>query len=200
VSGDAAVAWNTLAGSRWGYARLGAQLHLSRGVAYAETNLGEGRRANGQFPYRIQRAGVVVPVLPAKLFVDAGDQHVVVDTARGHIVKLAVIGAPRPSLTVEVAAHRSLGGNIGARFASVRLDLRRPKLGGLAGLVFGRSRPEIIAALPARVPSTQAYVGLRVPTAAHDLTLVLSTLKVDTVSRHGLELAWTWHPAPATRE
>jgi hypothetical protein len=143
---------------------------------------------------------VVVPLVPARLFVDAGVQRLDVDQVRGWLLKAGAVGVLTREVTAEVALYRPAAGLGTGHNMATRLDLRRPGLGGLAGFNLGRSRPEILAAFASPgTRSRQAFAGLRVQRAEHEVTLVASTLRVEHVSRKGVELAWAWRPHRATR-
>lgn len=200
LAADGGFVWSRLERTRWRYARAGAQARMGRALLYAESHLGGGRRADSGFAYHVHRGGVVVPLVPARLFVDAGVHRVDVDQTHGWLLKAGALGALTREVTAEVTLYRSAGGLGAGHNMATRLDLRRTGLGGLAGFNFGRSRPEILPAFTTPgTRSRQAFAGLRVQRAQHEVTLVASTLRVEHVSRKGVELAWAWRPHRATR-
>lgn len=197
LSADAGWKRSSLGTTRWSLVRLAAQVRVGGSIAYAESHVGRGHRESSRFPYQVHGGGIVVPVVPARLFVDVGAQHLLVDATRGWLVKGSALGALTPVVAAEVGVHRAAGGLPEAWNVSGRIDVRRPGLGGLAGINVGRSRPEVLATWPgATTRSRQGFAGLRYQHAGCELTVVASALRVEGVTRKGVELAFTWRPRP----
>jgi hypothetical protein len=196
VSSELGASWASLDGVRWHYGRIGASLRRTRTLFQAAAELGRGRRPGVEFPYRIYTAGVVANILPGRLFFELSDRYLYVDEARGHLVKVGLSASPRAYIRAELASHFSVTGNLGARYASARLDLLRGRAGGLAGLNVGRSRPEVLRRLVpgAVVSATELYAGIRGSAGPHELTLIVDSLWTAGVRRHAFTASWTVRP------
>jgi hypothetical protein len=168
----------SLGGSRWGYGQAGVGFApADRTTALLEVNVGRGRRQGRGFPYGVFRANVTHQLTPGRLAIEIEDQYVSVDEARGNVVKVG--GAvSRPAFAARAAVHASVGGNIGARYVSARLDLNRKTAGLLGGLAIGRTRPEIfdLLSISGTVHSTEVFVGARFPVSSRDVTVVIEHL------------------------
>jgi hypothetical protein len=166
---------HSLGGSRWGYAQAGVVFApADRTTVLTEVNVGRGRRQGKGFPYGVFKANVTHELTPGRLAIEVENQYVSVDEARGNIVKVG--GAvSRSAFAARAAVHASVGGNIGARYVSARLDLNRKTAGLLGGLAIGRTRPEIFDLLSIRgtVHSTEVFVGARFPVSSRDVTVVI---------------------------
>lgn len=168
----------SLDGSRWGYGQAGVVFApADRTTALLEVNVGRGRRRGRGFPYGVFKANVTHELTPGRLAIEVEDQYVAVDEARGNVVKVG--GAlSRPAFAVRAAVHASVGGNIGARYLSARLDLSRKTVGLLGGLTIGRTRPEIfdLLSISGTVHSTEVFAGARFPVSSRDVTVVIEQL------------------------
>jgi hypothetical protein len=195
LSADAGWKRSSLGTIQWSLVRLATQVRVGGSIAYAESHLGRGRREDVRFPYQVHSGGIVVPVLPARVFVDLGVQHLHVDATRGWLIKASALGALSRAIAGEIGVHRAAGGLPDAWNASARIDVRRPGVGGLAGINLGRSRPEVLVTTAgATTRSRQGFAGLRYQLAGCELTLVASALRVEGVTRKGVEMALTWRP------
>jgi hypothetical protein len=168
----------SLAGSRWAFGQAGVAFAVAdRTTALLEVNVGRGGREGRGFPYGIFKANLTRELRPGRLAIEVEDQYVSVDEAKGNIVKVG--GAvTRPAFAVRAAVHASIGGNIGARYVSGRLDLNLGTARLLGGMTIGRTRPEIfdLLSLSGTVHSTEAFVGARFPVSSRDVTVVIEQL------------------------
>lgn len=183
---------SSISGADWRYLRLSAVVRAGASTLQLGADLGDGRRGGHHFDYRIVRAGLTRALVAGRLYAELGDQYVDVDGSRGHVLKLAASVVPTPAVTLSAAAHLSAGGNLGARYAALRADVRCGRVGLLGGLNLGRARPELFDVFGRR-PSThssEAFAGATLPLGSQSATFVLDRLRVSGSTRTSVTIAW----------
>ena len=170
----------------WHFVRLGyltplpARLTLTMGA-----DIGGGNDGVRNFHYRVGRAGLLRPLVAGKLNGALEAQHIDIDRVRGTIWKASLTANIRNVAEATAGYHLSSGGNLEARYLSLRLDIRQRFL---AGGAFGRTilDPQRLQLLPAS-HSTELFGGV---TFRRRLTLVLDRLRVGTVHRYTALASW----------
>ena len=173
----------------WAYARLGVTMVASnRAILHADANWGAGTEAGEDIEYRTFRGGLTYGLVAGRVWADLESQYIRFGELEGNVMKVGAIVAPRPSLSARLAGYFSTGGNLGARYVTVRLDLQRRSTGFFAGLSTGRSRPELFNVFTpaAVVDSTEVYVGVRVPAGRSEITAYLDSVGIEGVRRNAV--------------
>jgi hypothetical protein len=183
---DLALSAFSIAGSRWAAGTVGAWwTPQPRTALYAAAELGHGSREGAGFPYRILRVGLSREVAPRWLSLEAEAQHVHVDEVRGAILKSGLAVRHSSGISVRLALFTSMGGNLDARYVSARVDHAS---GLLAGVVRGRTRPELLGVVtgaPAST-STQLFAGARRTFSGRELTIVLEWIRMQGLDRRAV--------------
>jgi hypothetical protein len=122
------------------------------------------------------------------VWADLESQYIQFGESKGNVLKLGAIVAPGPTLSGRIAYYFSTGGNLGARYVTLRADLQRRRIGLFAGLSAGHSRPELFNffTAPAAVDSTEVYLGIRVPAGRHEVTAYVDSVGIEGVRRNAL--------------
>jgi hypothetical protein len=172
----------------WAFAHLGATMVASRrAVVHAEVNWGGGTQDDEDIEYRAFRGGLTYALVAGGVWADLESQYLRFGALEGNILKVGAIVAPRPSVNGRIAYHFSTGGNLGARYLAVRLDLQRRSTGFFAGLSAGRSRPDLFNFFtPPATSSTEVYLGIRVPAGRSEVTAYVDSVGMEGVRRNAL--------------
>lgn len=179
----------SLDGTSWAYARLGATIvPSSRTILHVDANVGGGTQADADIEYRAFRGSLTHGLVAGRVWADLESQYIRFGESNGNVVKLGAIVAPGPSLNGRVAYYFSTGGNLGARYVTLRLDLQRRRIGLFTGLSVGHSRPELFNFFtpPMAVDSTEVYFGIRVPAGRNEVTAYVDSVGVEGVRRNAL--------------
>jgi hypothetical protein len=179
----------SLAGTSWAYGRLGATIvPSSRTILHMEANVGGGTQADAGIEYRAFRGGLTYGLVAGRVWADLESQYIRFGESNGNVLKLGAIVAPWPTLSGRLAYYFSTGGNLGARYVTLRLDLQCRRIGLFTGLSIGHSRPELLNLFtpPTVVDSVEAYAGIRVPAGRHEVTVYVDSVGIEGVRRNAL--------------
>jgi hypothetical protein len=184
----------SVGGANWRYGRVGVTLVRPRGASlFLQADIGSGRdQATAEFTYQIYRGSLTRALGATGLSAEAEDQYIHVGRARGHVARLGGAYSFKPAVTARLAYHGSIGGNLGARYMSARIDVERHEFSFLAGAVAGHSRADVTGLFSAAsLPhSREIFAGVRIVRPTRELILVLSTLRLGGVDRYSLTLAY----------
>jgi hypothetical protein len=183
----------SVGGANWRYGRVGVTLVRPRGTAlFLQADVGSGHQARSEFTYQIYRGSLTRALGGTGLSVEAEDQYAHVGGARGHVARLGAAYSFKPAITARLAYYGSLGGNLGARYVSARIDAERHEFSFLAGVVAGHSGAGVNGLFSAAsIPrSREIFAGAKSVRPTRELILVLSTLRLRGVDRYSFTLAY----------
>jgi hypothetical protein len=163
---------------------------------YAEVHEGAGDIGTHAFHYSLAAAGVLSTLTP-RLSVQLEERRIDIDTSHGNLPKLGLSFGVTPQLLASVSYAHSLGGNLGAKLTTVRLDYSAKGLSGLAGVVWGPAAPAVFNLIGQVVqpgPSLkEGFVGIGKPVGRTDWLLVGDYQDVGGTKRTTITLACTVH-------
>ena len=174
-----------LANSHWTFGSLSGAYTLGsadqRYTFAAEVHEGTGDDGPHPFKYRVEALGVTGTYL-RRLSVLAEDRQIDVETTHGNLPKLGVSYLWNPHLQTAAAYQYSVGGNLGTRLASGRIDVYGPAVNFIAGGAWGQASPTILGlgfVLPPR-RLREGYIGLSkpLPWLRSELTLIADYLQL----------------------
>jgi hypothetical protein len=140
----AGAASYSVAGSRWAFARGGAAREWRENVWLAvDAAAGSGRTPSESFDYLTLRDSVTVR-LRERWFAKLEHQYIDIATDHGHLLKVAASALATSAILLEAAATRSLGGNLGTRSYSGRVDWVDARGRLYAGGAHGRTTPQAV--------------------------------------------------------
>lgn len=192
----AGVADYRLAGSRWTVGRGAYALALenSRWVA-AELAAGSGRNAAGPFDYLTLRDSFTLRA-GGRFFGRVEHQYVDIAGERGHLAKLSASVLATPSVLLELAGLRSLGGSLGTRGVSARADWVDPRFRVYAGGANTHAAVQAVDIITGRrlADSTtrEAFAGIAVPFTWGELQAAYDEQRTAAVRRRTVTVALRW--------
>jgi hypothetical protein len=181
----------SLEGTSWAYGKIGATLIPSpRTILHLEANVGGGTQAGAGIEYQAFRGALTQGLVTGRLWADLESQYIRFGDSNGNVLKLGAIVAPVRNLSGRLAYYFSTGGNLGARYVTLRLDLQRRRVGLFAGFSVGHSRPELLNlfAPPTVVDSTEVYFGIRVPAGREEVTAYVDSVGIEGVRRSAVAI------------
>jgi len=110
---------------------------------YAEVHEGGGNTGVHPFRYSVAAIGVLTPWTP-ETSVQIEARRIDVDTSHGNLPKLSLISLATPNLLATVSYVLSVGGNLGTRLGSARLDYVSNGFRAVAGAAGGRVAPVVV--------------------------------------------------------
>jgi hypothetical protein len=166
--GSVRGAWSTGApGSRWSI--LG------------EANIGQGNDGKNDYDYSVVAVGVS-RALSTKFYVELEEKQFDIDTTHGSLPKLGLTYVWSPHLLTYVSYAYSIGGNLGTKLTSARIEYYLPQVTLKAGGATGRADPSVLVndpllgALPA-VKSKQGFIGVGKTFKRGEVQLISDYLK-----------------------
>jgi len=163
---------------------------------YAEAHEGAGDIGTHAFHYSLAAAGVLGSLTP-RLSVQLEERRIDIDTSHGNLPKVGLSFGVTPQLLASVSYAHSLGGNLGAKLTTVRLDYSAKGLSALAGVVWGPAAPAVFNLLGQVVqpgPSLkEGFAGIGKPVGRTDWLLVGDYQDVAGTRRTTITLACTVH-------
>jgi len=115
------------------------------------------------------------------------DRQIDVDTTHGNLPKLTASYFLTPALESSIAYAHSVGGNLGTKLLSVRIDRFAAPLNWFAGGATGKASPEVVnlktgVAQPGQTLK-EVYIGASKSLAGAKLTLVADFLDLGGIKR-----------------
>lgn len=187
------VASYALGDSRWTFGRAGGAARLDdRFLVHGQASLGGGRTADSHFAYRLFSAGAFYGISPTT-YLKGEDQYVDIGTTRGHLLKAGIAFLPLRDVTVDIGYARSAGGNLNSEFVATRVDWQTRYGRILGGLALGRSVRDLfnidVGSGKPNADLRELFVGVAVPIARAELTIVIDVLGFEEVRRRTLTLS-----------
>jgi hypothetical protein len=166
--------------SHWTYGSVSGAITRGPGdqryTVYGEAHEGAGDDKGKPFKYRIEGLGLTGTYLH-RLSATVEDKQFDVETTHGNLPKLGLSYLWSPHVQTGISYQYSLGGNLGTRLTSGRLDLYGTAVNFLAGFAVGQASPSVLGYALTLPPHhlTEGYVGLAklIPQWRSDLTLIL---------------------------
>jgi hypothetical protein len=144
---NAGAEYQQIANSHWTDGVLSGSFALGSGTPataiYFEAHEGAGDIAERGFNYSVVTAGLLDT--PTEwLTVQLEERRIDVDTSHGNLPKLTLSFHLAKPLLVSASYADTAGGNLGTRFATLRVDYAGPVLNALAGAASGRAAPAVL--------------------------------------------------------
>lgn len=187
---------SSIGDTQWRYGRMGLSVRsIPRTTFYVEGNLGRGSDGTRDFIYRLNRGSVTVEAVKDMLFLEAEEQYIHIDQAKGNVLKGGLVVTPVRPLRLGLSWHKSIDGNIGARYVSGRVDWTIDRTTLMAGFSTGETRPEMFQVFDNPLTteareSDEFFAGVQVPLARQKLTVVLTSLEFEDFKRRSVVFNW----------
>jgi hypothetical protein len=187
--------YQTIADASWQFGKISAA--LTRGPAgkrrsiYAEFHKGNGEDDAHDFTYQSAAAGIILPIA-GRLALQLEDKQVDIDTTHGNMPKLGFSMQWSPRLQTALSYAHSVGGNLGTRLTTARLDFLGDSVRLLAGAAVGEADPAVVNLAPGVVlPSRtlrEGFAGLARTFSRAELLLLVDYLELGESERVTLTL------------
>jgi hypothetical protein len=192
--------YQQIANAHWTTGVFSGSLAVGQGEAkphlYLDVHEGSGDIGTHAFHYSLA-AGGVLGALTRRLTVQLEERRIDIDTTHGNLPKLGLSFSVTPQLLASASYAYSLGGNLGTKLTSLRLDYSGQSLSALAGAVWGPAAPAVFDLLGQVVrpgPTlSEGFVGIGKPVGRTDWLLVGDYQDVGGTRRTSVTLACTVH-------
>jgi hypothetical protein len=125
------------------------------------------------------------------------ERRIDIDTSHGNLPKLGLSFSVTPQLLASASYAYSVGGNLGTKLTTLRLDYSGKSLSGLAGAVWGPAAPavfDLIGQVVRPGPTlSEGFVGIGKPVGRTEWLLVGDYQDVGGTRRTSVTLACTVH-------
>jgi hypothetical protein len=192
--------YEQIANAHWATGVLSGSLALGQGNPkthlYAEVHEGAGDIGAHAFHYSLATAGVLSTLTP-RLSVQLEERRIDIDTSHGNLPKLGLSFRATPQLLASASYAYSVGGNLGTKLTTVRLDYSAKSLSAIGGVVWGPAAPavfDLIGQVVRPGPSLkEGFVGIGKPVGRSEWLLVGDYQDVGGTKRTTITLACTVH-------
>jgi len=204
IGSDAAIGagadYQQVANAHWTTGTASGSLALGQGEAkphiYVEVHEGAGDIGTHAFHYSLAAAGVLGALTP-RLSVQLEERRIDIDTSHGNLPKLGLSFQATPQLLASASYAYSLGGNLGTKLTTVRLDYSAKSFSGLLGAVWGPAAPavfDLIGQVVRPGPSLkEGFAGIGKAVGRTQWLLVGDYQDVEGTKRTSVTLACTVH-------
>jgi hypothetical protein len=198
------VEYQAIANTHWTDGTFNGSLQLGQGGTrtslYVEAHEGAGDIAQQAFHYSVV-AGGFVTTFNSYASVQLEERRIDIDSSHGNLPKIGLSLRVLPQLLASVSFADSVGGNLGTRLATARLDYTSKALNWLAGVDYGPVAPSVLNLLgqqlrPAPV-LREAFAGIGKTVGRTDWQLLGDYQNLDGFKRTTLTLNCTLHLASA---
>jgi hypothetical protein len=187
--------YQTIADANWQFGKISGSLTRGptgkRRSLYAELHKGTGEDGAHDFTYQVASAGIILP-LAGRLSLQLEDKQVDIDTTHGNMPKLGFSMQWSPRLQTALSYAHSVGGNLGTRLTTARLDFLGDSVRLLAGAAVGEADPAVVNLAPGVVlPSRtlrEGFAGLARTFSRAELLLLVDYLELGESERVTLTL------------
>jgi hypothetical protein len=194
----AGAEYQQIANSHWTAGTASGSLALGHGQAkphvYVEVHEGAGDIGTHAFHYSLAVAGVLGTLTP-RLSMQLEERRIDIDTSHGNLPKFGVSFRVTPQLLASASYAYSVGGNLGTKLTTVRLDYGGSSLSALAGAVWGPAAPAVLNLFGQVVrpgPTlTEGFVGIGKPVGRTSWLLVGDYTEAAGAKRTTVTLACT---------
>ena len=175
----AGAEYQQIANAHWTTGTVSGSLALGQGNVtthlYAEVHEGPGDIGMRAFHYSLAVAGVL-STLTLRLSVQLEERRIDIDTSHGNLPKLGLSFRVTPQLLASVSYADSVGGNLGTKLATLRIDYYGKSFSAIVGAAGGYAAPSVLNLLGQVVrPSptlTEGFVGIGKPFARTEWLLL----------------------------
>jgi hypothetical protein len=176
----AAAEYQALSVSHWAFASLNGAITRGPGdqryTISGEAHEGAGRDGPHAFKYRVEALGVT-GTYGHRLSATVEDKQVNVESTHGNLPKLQLAYLWNPRIQTTVGYQHSVGGNLGTRLTTARVDVYASQVSFLAGAAIGQASPAVIGQALTLGPHDlrEGYVGVvkSFPKLRSELTLIV---------------------------
>jgi len=192
--------YQQIANAHWTTGIASGSLAVGQGQAkphlYLEVHEGAGDIGTHAFHYSLAAGGVLAPLTP-RLSVQLEERRIDIDTSHGNLPKLGLSFSVTPRLVASASYAYSVGGNLGTKLTTLRLDYSAKRLSALGGVVWGPAAPAVFDLFGQVVrpgPTlTEGFAGIGKPVGRTDWLLVGDYQDVGGTKRTSVTLACTVH-------
>ena len=142
----AGAEYQQIANAHWTAGVLSTSFGLgesqSKPHAYAEVHEGAGDIGSRSFNYSLVVAGILGNLTP-RVSAQLEERRIDIDTSHGNLPKVGLSFRATPRLMASASYAYSVGGNLGTRLTSVRLDYGTGSVSAMAGAVWGPAAPAV---------------------------------------------------------
>jgi hypothetical protein len=175
----AGAEYQQIANAHWTTGTVSGSLALGQGNLkthlYAEVHEGPGDIGMRAFHYSLAAAGVLSTLTP-RLSVQLEERRIDIDTSHGNLPKLGLSFRVTPQLLASASYADSVGGNLGTKLATLRIDYYGKSFSAIVGAAGGYAAPSVLNLLGQVVrPSptlTEGFVGIGKPFARTEWLLL----------------------------
>jgi len=196
----AGAEYQQIATAHWTTGVFSGSLAVGQGQVkshlYVDVHEGSGDIGTHAFHYSLAAGGVLGALTP-RLSVQLEERRIDIDTSHGNLPKLGLSFRITPPLLASVSYAYSLGGNLGTKLTTLRLDYSGQSLSALAGAVWGPAAPAVFDLFGQVVrpgPTlAEGFVGIGKPVGRTEWLLVGDYQDVGGTRRTTVTLACTVH-------
>jgi hypothetical protein len=196
----AGAEYQQIANSHWTTGAVSGSLALGQGQAkphlYVDVHEGAGDIGAHAFHYSLAIAGLLGTLTP-RLSVQLEERRIDIDTSHGNLPKLGLSLRVTPQLLASASYAYSLGGNLGTKLTTLRLDYSGKGLSAMAGAAWGPAAPAVFDLLGQVVKPgptlTEGFAGIGKPVGRAEWLLVGDYQDVGGTKRTTVTLACTLH-------
>lgn len=184
--------------SKWSFgtarASWGRGDAASRFTLFGEINYGDGDDNGRSFDYGVAVLGISQSFSP-RLSLQLEGRQIDIDRTDGNLPKLGVTYLWTPTLSSNVAYAHSVGGNLGTRLTSVRVDHYGQYLKLLVGGAVGRADPSVVNLQPGVTLPVQdlrqGFLGIGKTFARGEVLLLGDYLELEDTEKVTVTLSFT---------
>jgi hypothetical protein len=186
-----------IADSQWTFGSLRGSLShgdpQSRFNINAEVNYGDGDDNGREFDYLMAVLGLSQS-FGSKFSVQLENRHIDIDTTHGNLPKLGLTYLLTPRLAANVSYADSVGGNLGTRLTTVRLDHYGDHMNFLIGAAMGDADPSVVNLQGLALPSQdleEGFIGIAKIFSAGEIQLLGDFLELGGNEKITITLSFT---------
>jgi hypothetical protein len=197
-----AVEHQVLANAQWTFASLNGAATVGpdnqRYSLYGEAHEGPGHDGLRAFHYKIEALGVI-GTFDHRLSAQIEDRRIDVETTHGNLPKVGLSYLWGPHLMTTAAYQYSIGGNLGTRLPSARIDSYWATINVFGGVAWGPTSPVVFNLPTGRFSQVrqlrEGYIGLSkpFPKIRGELTAVADYLDLSGIKKASLTLSYIFH-------
>jgi hypothetical protein len=196
----AGAEYQQIANAHWTTGVLSGSLGLRQGKTkphvYVDAHEGAGDIGTHAFHYSLVTAGVLSTLTP-RLSVQLEERRIDIDTSHGNLPKLGLSFRATPQLLASASYAYSVGGNLGTKLTTLRLDYSAKSLSAIGGVAWGPAAPavfDLIGQVVRPGPALkEGFVGIGKPLGRAEWLLVSDYQDVGGTKRTTITLACTVH-------
>jgi len=194
--------YQNIAGSHWTLGDFSGGYSFGPGtprlILYGEGHVGAGDLGIEAFHYTAL-AGGVIATLNSWLSTQLEERYLDIDKSHGNLPKLAILLRPTLQLLATLSYAQSIGGNLGTKFGTARLDYVSPHFSLLGGVAYGPTAPVVFGILgQVLVPAAilrEGFVGVGKTFGRTDWQLIGDFQSIEGLRRTTITLNCTLHLA-----